>query len=129
MNTPTFVVDGTWHHALSFPAHDLETQAITGTYAPTVLPLVPQPVKIAPPRTTHGTTTEVIDEFFGVTRATRESRHGSYSPSVPPPPYADAELPAYSADSNAEPITLAMYLFKFGFCAFHSRLPPWRSDH
>ena len=123
MHTPTFTVHGSWRRASSSADIDLEAQTITGTYAPSALPIAPEPARAAPAptRTPHDTLdTDAIDDFFGVTRprATRESQHDSH-PSlggdIPPPPYADGELPAYSADPNTEPITLAMYLFKFGF--------------
>ncbi|KAJ7574641.1 hypothetical protein C8J56DRAFT_802681 [Mycena floridula] len=60
-------------------------------------------------------TTNPIDDFFGheLSRsANRESRHDRrLSSSDVPPPYQAP--PEYSA--KAEPITLAAYLFKFGF--------------
>lgn len=64
-----------------------------------------------------------IDEFLGyclATSATMESRHDrahSVAADVEaPPPYMeeDADLPKYSQVD--EPVTLAMYLFHFGFC-------------
>jgi len=64
-------------------------------------------------------TTDPIDDFFGHTLSsspTHESRHDRRISDAPPPPYGDAEtLPVYAL--HAEPVTLAMYLFKFGFCA------------
>lgn len=84
--------------------------------------------RTAPTRTLHpfsiSTTTDA--DFFGVTplRATRDSQHNSHlslAGDIPPPPYADAELLAYSVVPNTEPITLAMYLFKFGFRTCHHR--------
>ena len=69
-------------------------------------------------------TYDVVDEFFGyrfATSATQESRHDRtqsvvYTDAEALPPYAeeDSSLPAYTP--YAEPVTLAMYLFKFGFC-------------
>ncbi|KIJ63817.1 hypothetical protein HYDPIDRAFT_91553 [Hydnomerulius pinastri MD-312] len=119
-------VFGNWRRASSTSADvDLEAQIITGSHAPFALPSAPEPARAAaaPTRTPEQTSTDPIDDFFGVTRsrATRESRHDSH-PSVssigdvlPPPPYADAsELPAYTL-TPTEPVTLAMYLFKFGF--------------
>ncbi|KAJ8584614.1 hypothetical protein M405DRAFT_826498 [Rhizopogon salebrosus TDB-379] len=109
---------------------DLEAQTITGMHIPFTLPPTSEPVHFAaaPTRTPeqNDITTNPMDDFFGVTRtrATRESRHDSYAApgrvSVAmdedvPPSYADATgLPAYSS-TPVEPITLAMYLFKFGF--------------
>ena len=124
MNCPAFTVHGTWHRASSSAAIDLEAH---GTRAPFALPVAPEPARAAPAptRTPHiSTTTDAIDDFFGVTRprATRESQHDSHpslAGDILPPPYADPELPAYSTEPNTEPITLAMYLFKFGFCTYH----------
>nr|GAT50222.1 predicted protein [Mycena chlorophos] len=52
----------------------------------------------------------LVDDFFG----SRESRHDSrrISTASLPPPYV--ECPEYSIRAP-EPVTLAMYLFKFGF--------------
>ncbi|PFH49020.1 hypothetical protein AMATHDRAFT_148596 [Amanita thiersii Skay4041] len=52
----------------------------------------------------------MFDDFFGIP-VTRESLHDN-SNSYFPPPYPES-LPGYSL--RAEPATLAMYLFKFGF--------------
>ncbi|KAG6331811.1 hypothetical protein ID866_7279 [Astraeus odoratus] len=141
-------VFGQWHRVSQTAADidvDLEAQVITGARVSCVLPAFPEPARsaAAPTRTPtptqsrgqsgnnldneEDTTTDPVDDFFGVTRprATRESRHDSY-PSVSrvsavldgdaPPPYGvDAgELPAYTV-APTEPATLAMYLFKFGF--------------
>lgn len=122
---------GSWRKTFKSSADiDLEAQTVTGTHAPFTLPPASEPAHsaVAPTRTPEqdSVTTNPIDDFFGVTltRATRESRHDSYvAPSCisivmngeAPPPYADAtELPAYTF-VPAEPVTLAMYLFKFGF--------------
>ncbi|KAH7924941.1 hypothetical protein BV22DRAFT_1034638 [Leucogyrophana mollusca] len=122
-------VFGKWRRVSDSPADiDLEAQIITGTHAPFSIPAAPEPAHsaAAPSRTPDNSdTTNPIDDFFGVTRAraTHESRHDSYpaasrSSAVDadaPPSYADAtELPAYTS-TPAEPVTLAMYLFKFGF--------------
>ncbi|KAH7912634.1 hypothetical protein BJ138DRAFT_1083215 [Hygrophoropsis aurantiaca] len=128
-STRVSTVFGNWRRVSNSPADiDLEAQIITGTHAPFSIPAAPEPAysAAAPIRTPDNSdTTNPIDDFFGVTRAraTRESRHDSY-PSVSrsaafdaeaPPPYADAtDLPAYES-TPAEPVTLAMYLFKFGF--------------
>ncbi|KAI8986739.1 hypothetical protein BD414DRAFT_440183 [Trametes punicea] len=97
---------------------------------------IPQPT----PARTHSsrasasadeTTTDPIDDFFGVSRpsnsrrtpsltGTRDSRHDDARAPTPtdveslPPPYEySVDPPAYSRVS--EQPTLAMYLFKFGF--------------
>lgn len=123
--TSTSTVHGNWRRASSSADIDLEARTITGTHAPFALPISLEPTRTAaaPTRTPHGTT-DAIDDFFGVTRprATRESQHPSLGGDIPPPPYADSDPPAYSADPNTEPITLAMYLFKFGFRTCHVRV-------
>ncbi|THH16023.1 hypothetical protein EUX98_g9369 [Antrodiella citrinella] len=130
--TTTFrTIFGTWSAATSTHNIDLEAQAITGTHVALDVD-VPSP----PPRASASTspsrdTTDPIDQFFGVTRTargTQNSRHDTPARpvffaddveeaeegEVAPPPYADSsELPSYAA--VAEPPTLAMYLFKFGF--------------
>ncbi|KAJ7880973.1 hypothetical protein B0H14DRAFT_3857839 [Mycena olivaceomarginata] len=63
-------------------------------------------------------TTNPVDDFFGyslTSSRTRDSRHDrriSVAESLAPPPYMDA--PEYTEHAR-EPVTLAMYLFKFGF--------------
>lgn len=122
-------VFGTWSSNSTSERVDLEAQTISGTrlpLTPTIAPLAP-----AAPRTSRDSMgTDPIDDFFGVSRThgTSDSRHDTPAlPSmieqdieaIPPPPYADGgDLPSYSA--VAEPPTLAMYLFKFGFCTFVS---------
>lgn len=115
METPTFTVHGNWRCASSSAGISLETQTIAGTHAPFALPIAPEPARTAatPSRTHIAITTDAIDDFFGLTRPR------SLGGDIPPPPYADAELPAYSARPNTEPITLAMYCFKFGFRTSH----------
>ncbi|KAI0790336.1 hypothetical protein C8Q75DRAFT_732983 [Abortiporus biennis] len=128
---------GTWRNASPSTTHinvpsrqvDLEAQTITGTR------VVIEPTSIPPPTPAFShspRTSDPIDDFFGVSHTststrrsgTHDSRHDMMTPAplieedmdsdMPPPPYADAsDLPSYSA--IAEPLTLAMYLFKFGF--------------
>ena len=102
---------------------DLEAQTtIQGMHTPL-------PESISTPFPTHSlrhsiTGTDPVDDFFGVTPPstnTRDSRHDlRLSAGELPPPYPELRrysggLPAYDA-APVEPITLAMYLFKFGFC-------------
>ncbi|KAH7882487.1 hypothetical protein F5I97DRAFT_1910761 [Phlebopus sp. FC_14] len=114
---------GRWHRDSFTPAEsDLEAQVITGSHMSIALPIAPELARAAaaPTRTPEQPSeTDPVDDFFGVTRprATRESRHDSHTSVIgdAPPSYADAtELPAYTV-VPAEPVTLAMYLFKFGF--------------
>ncbi|KAG1871480.1 hypothetical protein F4604DRAFT_1654789 [Suillus subluteus] len=124
-------VFGTWRKAsISSVDIDLEAQTVTGAHTLFTLPAAIQAAySAATPAHTpqqNDNTTDPVDDFFGVTyaRATRESRHDSYvSPSrtsvaldgEAPPPYTNAtELPAYSS-TPVEPVTLAMYLYRFGF--------------
>ncbi|CAK5268821.1 unnamed protein product [Mycena citricolor] len=91
-----------------------------------------EPARIAAPtpaasRQSATQYTNIVDDFFGVPSSrTRDSRHdsGSWRNSVAsyksshrdsaalPPPYLEA--PEYTVRAK-EPVTLAMYLFKFGF--------------
>ncbi|KAG2358150.1 hypothetical protein BDR07DRAFT_1418475 [Suillus spraguei] len=130
MSPKLSTVFGNWRKAsISSVDIDLEAQTVTGTHASFTLP-APTQAAHSPATPTHtpqqrDNTTDPIDDFFGVTRATRESRHDSYvAPNrismtldgeAPPPYTSTTEPPAYNSTS-AEPVTLAMYLFKFGFC-------------
>ena len=69
-----------------------------------------------------------MDESFGYTLSTsrsHESRHDRrQSVADIPPPYSEESaipLPEYTLHAP-EPVTLAMYLFKFGFCMFSLRV-------
>ncbi|KAF4564857.1 hypothetical protein EYR40_011030 [Pleurotus pulmonarius] len=71
-------------------------------------------------RTSTSTTTSPIDDFFGSTRGSRHDRRFSVSSNKEDdlPSYSDVEAhapPSYSQRGHKEPVTLAMYLFKFGF--------------
>lgn len=118
----TNTVIGVWHSstpAASSSSLDLEAQVVIGHRE-----LVPPPAsaRTHAPHTQAGARegTDPIDDFFGAMRGTQDSRHDDRRSSMhydedAPPPYADASgLPSYA--SVAEPPTLAMYLFKFGFC-------------
>ncbi|KAJ7116442.1 hypothetical protein C8R44DRAFT_879812 [Mycena epipterygia] len=61
------------------------------------------------PRSAGCSTTNPVDDFFGLA-LTSTRTHDSRSDV--PPPYGDA--PEYTMRAT-EPVTLAMYLFKFGF--------------
>ncbi|KAF8151724.1 hypothetical protein B0H34DRAFT_862103 [Crassisporium funariophilum] len=95
---------------------DLEAQhTISG---PSIAPLSsPVPVLTHQARTPPAVRAlDPMDDFFGYTFSssrTHESRHDQSIADVPPPYVEESILPAYSP--YAEPITLAMYLFKFGF--------------
>jgi len=121
-------VSGFWRTTSKSSADiDLEAQTIAGMHAPFTVPPVSEPayfVAVSTRTPEHGTaTTNPVDDFFGATRprATRESRHDSYVAPArvmdgdAPPPYAEtAEPPTYNS-TPAEPETLAMHFFKFGF--------------
>jgi len=132
---------GNWREASIYSVDtDLEAQAVTGAHAPFTLPAAFQAAHSAATPThtpqQNDNTTDPIDDFFGVTRytrATRESRHDSYVAPSPisvaldgevPPPYMNVtEPPAYNS-TPAEPVTLAMYLYRFGFGENTSALHP-----
>ena len=120
--SPMKTIIGSWHSVTASTSQiiDLEAQTtVQGTHTSL-------PESISTPFPTHSlrhsiTGTDPVDDFFGVTPPstnTRDSRHDlRLSAGELPPPYPDlrGELPAYDA-APVEPITLAMYLFKFGFC-------------
>ncbi|KAF4583576.1 hypothetical protein EYR38_002330 [Pleurotus pulmonarius] len=71
-------------------------------------------------RTSTTTTTSPIDDFFGSTCSSRHVCRSSVSSNKEDdlPSYSDVEAhdpPSYSQRGHKEPVTLAMYLFKFGF--------------
>ena len=123
--SPMKTIIGSWHSVTASTSQiiDLEAQTtVQGMHTPL-------PESISTPFPTHSlrhsiTGTDPVDDFFGVTPPstnTRDSRHDlRLSAGELPPPYpalrrCSGELPAYDA-APVEPITLAMYLFKFGFC-------------
>ena len=96
-------------------------------------PAPPAPVVVANTRRSREEeTTNVFDDFFGVTRTSSErraaslesttipSRPSTNQPSPPPYPYPAAEddLPTYeqTLEQEDEPTTLARFLYKCGFC-------------
>ena len=92
-----------------------------------------QAITALAPAMTHATgagsqsrSRDPLDDFFGYSASrTHESRHDSdrgqslAAADVPPPYAAEAAIPLPEYTLRApEPVTLAMYLFKFGFCEF-----------
>ncbi|KIJ94810.1 hypothetical protein K443DRAFT_683492 [Laccaria amethystina LaAM-08-1] len=84
---------------------------------------LPAPTRVMPDssRTAPVAPINPTDELFGYTFSssprTRDSRHDSVRMSisdVPPPYVEESDVPAYTLHAP-EPMTLAMYLFKFGF--------------
>ncbi|KAF7964591.1 hypothetical protein HWV62_5377 [Athelia sp. TMB] len=132
--SPIQTILGFWRStstASSSSDTDLEAQntitVVSGTHTPL-------PITLAAPAAAHtfapasrNTTSNPVDDFFGVTRTVRDSRHDDVHMPTPseelPPPYLCASrdeeecLPAYDAPL-AEPTTLAQYLFRFGFLFF-----------
>ncbi len=121
---------GNWTNvSASTDTIDLEAQIVSGTYT-TLSTQLPQAFPSRSASQYHQLhislleeLTDPIDDFFGATSprtGTQDSRHDSFVTifhhyDVLPPPYADAsDLPSYGA--VVEPPTLAMYMFKFGFC-------------
>ena len=117
------------------PAHDvdIEAQLAQPTLALTHTPRATR-------ASVEETTTDAIDDFFGASRrpdahrarntslsGTRDSRHDEVRLSSPvddasmsdtlPPPYEHSVLPPAYTQVSDQP-TLAMYLFKCGFCEY-----------
>ena len=93
---------------------------MSGLYA-TALPSAPIPVLTHEARTPAWIACPIdpMDDFFGYTLSTsrtQDSRHDENNTEVLPPYVEESHLPEYTP--YAEPVTLAMYLFKFGFCKF-----------
>ncbi|KAJ7510441.1 hypothetical protein B0H11DRAFT_1790701 [Mycena galericulata] len=74
--------------------------------------VTPSPSRAYIPRSapTPGSTTSPVDDFFGLARSSSRTRDSRCSDVLPQ--YIDA--PEYTTRAT-EPVTLAMYLFKFGF--------------
>ncbi|KAK7032808.1 hypothetical protein R3P38DRAFT_2918991 [Favolaschia claudopus] len=72
-------------------------------------------VPVPAPSAAFHSTTNPVDDFFGYSSRTHDSRHDRRisvaESSLAPPPYVEA--PEYT--KRDEPVTLAMFLFKFGF--------------
>ena len=122
----------------TLPRHFTITMSATSTFASTssyAMDLEAQhpdtPITALTPVMTHtirtspdATMRDPMDAYFGYTFSssrTHESRHDERRQSMSdvPPPYAEESaipLPEYTLHAP-EPVTLAMYLFKFGFCA------------
>ena len=118
------------------PERDLEAQVSIHTSNNTITS--PSPARTHAPRSRRSSEDAVdpIDTFFGVSHApsrrqsclsltlagTRDSRHDEIrdSTAVEPealPSYEDSLAPPSYAAVSSQP-TLAMYLFKFGFCEY-----------
>ncbi|KAG1867200.1 hypothetical protein DFJ58DRAFT_768893 [Suillus subalutaceus] len=120
-------VFGTWRKAsISSVDIDLEAQTVTGAHTPFTLPAAIQAAySAATPAHTpqqNDNTTDPVDDFF---RGHLRSRTSVALDGEAPPPYTSAtEPPAYSS-TPVEPVTLAMYLYRFGFCEYTSCFPPF----
>ena len=129
--TPTTrIVTGSWDliPTNSTPEAGSST-IISGTRMPVELPIPPpQASTHAPHQSLQQGEVDPFDNFFGVSHSsprssrvagTRESRHDT----TPPPYHHGEDLPAYSTwdeeGGHKEPPTLAMYMFKYGFCKSH----------
>jgi hypothetical protein len=96
---------------------DIEAQNTNAT----ALPSAPMPMLTHEVRTPARVAGPIdpMDDFFGYTLSTtrtQDSRHDENNTEVLPPYVEESNLPEYTP--YAEPVTLAMYLFKFGFCKF-----------
>lgn len=123
----TRTVTGSWDliPAITIPEAGPST-IIAGSRVPVELPTSPpQASTHSPHQPLQQCEADPFDDFFGVSRSsprpsrvggTHESRHDTTLPSY----HYGEELPAYSRwDEEAgpkEPPTLAMYMFKYGFC-------------
>lgn len=102
---------------------DIEAQNTLSSPNNTPSPLAPMPVLTHEIRTPPQLANPIdpMHEFFGytfTTTRTHDSRHDENNNMEVPPPYVEeSNLPEYTP--YAEPVTLAMYLFKFGFCKFY----------
>jgi hypothetical protein len=125
-STRTRTVAGSWDLIPSTAIPDAgSSHIISGTRVSVELPTPPPQAPTHAPHQSLQSEVDPFDNFFGVSHQSsrverpRESRHDTS-----PPPYRGEDLPAYSRwDEEAgpkEPPTLAMYLFKYGFCKFDS---------
>jgi hypothetical protein len=122
--TQAQTVEGVWYAESSSSYEDTPATIIHGTHVTVKLPSPPATASARSPHAPQEETYDPVDAFFGVTRSTRSNRvHGtrdSRHDDVPPPYPYNNDLPEYSSwDKEAgakEPPTLAMYLFKYGFC-------------
>ena len=121
----TRTVTGSWEVVPSTAVPEAGSSTIiSGTRVSVELPVPPpQASTHAPHQSLHQNEVDPFDNFFGVSHSSpRPSRSGTHESrhDVTPPPYHGEDLPAYSRwDEEAgpkEPPTLAMYMFKYGFC-------------
>lgn len=122
----THTVTGTWDHIPSTAIPDAgSSRIISGTRVSIELPTPPpQASTHTPHQPLPQGDADPFDNFFGISHSSRiGGTHGSRH-DTSPPPYRGEDLPAYSRwDEEAgskEPPTLAMYLFKYGFCKSES---------
>ena len=122
----TRTVTGSWDLIPTTIPRAGSSTTISGTRVPVELPTPPPQVSThAPHQPLQQGEADPFGDFFGVSHSsprssrvagTRESRHDT----TPPPYHHGEDLPAYSTwDEEAgykEPPTLAMYMFKYGFC-------------
>jgi len=99
-------------------SNNVDIEAQNTLSATTTSPSVLIPVLTHEIRTPAQVTRPIdpMDDFFGYTLTstrTHDSRHDENNTEVLPPYVEESNLPEYTP--YAEPVTLAMYLFKFGF--------------
>ena len=125
----TRTVAGSWDLIPSTAVPEAGSSTIiSGTLMPVDLPTTPpQASTHAPHQPLQQSEVDPFDNFFGVSHSSPSTRIGGTHESrhdVTLPPYYGEELPAYSRwDEEAgprEPPTLAMYMFKYGFCKSQS---------
>lgn len=124
MATKAQTVDGVWQSNTSTSYQDKPATIVHGTHVTVDLPSTPPAATSPRSSRVSEDTYDAVDAFFGVTRSTRAKRvsgtRDSRHDDTPPPYPYNNDLPEYSswdaeADSK-EPATLAMYMFKYGFC-------------
>ena len=135
VSASTSQVQGVWEPVPSTSSSSNDNSSATiihGTHVSVDLPTRPAAAstRISQhlPEQQEENTYDAVDAFFGVVnstrllsrvRGTRDSRHDD---APPPYPHNNNDLPAYSSwggDAGVkEPPTLAMFLFKYGFCEY-----------
>ncbi|GJE86446.1 hypothetical protein PsYK624_025260 [Phanerochaete sordida] len=116
------IVLGTWTSRPTTPNIDLEAQVVVGTYERGPSFADPQAHAHQAAQPIQAADTDDLYSYFlgypdvsrGTQASLRDNRQHTSRPDDVPPPYSESvDLPTYT--SVAEPPTLAMYLFKFGF--------------
>ena len=116
-----FIMSATSSSSASI-SYSVDIEAQHTPSATTASSSTPMPVLTHEVRTPAQITRPIdpTDDFFGYTLTSTRTHDSRHDTEVPPPYVEESNLPEYAP--YAEPVTLAMYLFKFGFCKFISSL-------